>query len=218
MTELNEKISYPRRVILASGSPRRYEILKAHGVEPVVIPPEVDEVLPPGINSDDPETVVKYLSRLKARDVLFRIISGATGANVTGLPRVLLACDTLVYNEKIIGKPVDKADAFRILSSYRNKTHSVWSGVTIIDRITGAEDTFAVCTYMTLGDYPDSEIRDYIRTEKPFDKSGAYAIQSSFGKNVTRREGDFENVIGLPWPAVRERLEAINFNNTEVIT
>jgi septum formation protein len=195
------------RIILASGSPRRYEILKAHGVEPVVIPPEVDEVLPPDMDSDDPESVVKYLSRLKARDVLSRIISGLDRVDAAALPNKLLACDTLVYNEEIIGKPVDEADAFRILSSYRNKTHSVWSGVTLIDRSTGTEDTFAVCTYMTLGDYPDEEIWNYIRAEKPFDKSGAYAIQSSFGKNVTRREGDFENVIGLPWPAVREHLE-----------
>jgi septum formation protein len=194
------------RIILASSSPRRYEILKAHGVEPIVIPPEVDESLPPEMNVDDPEAIVKYLSHIKAHDVLTRIISGAAHTDTDDLPRILLASDTLVYNEEIIGKPVDEADAFRILASYRNKTHSVWSGVTLIDRITRAEDTFAVGTYMTLGDYPDEEIWDYIRKEKPFDKSGAYAIQSSFGKNVTHREGDFENVIGLPWPAVHEHL------------
>ncbi|MDR1068521.1 MAG: Maf family protein [Clostridiales Family XIII bacterium] len=193
-------------IILASGSPRRYEILKAHGVEPVVIPPDVDESLPAGMDESDPEAVVCYLSRVKAYAVLSRITSGEFAAHPESLPDVLLASDTLVYNEEIIGKPVDEDDAFRILASYRNKTHEVWSGVTLLARSTGAEDTFAVRTRLTLGDYGDDEIRDYVRREKPYDKSGAYAIQSSFGKNVTAREGDFENVIGLPWPAVREHL------------
>jgi septum formation protein len=218
-------------IILASKSPRRYEISSAHGVTPIVIPPRVSEELPPEIDGGDPEAVVKYLSRIKAMDVIERIAGGApyggnshhtSDAALAGdvdsccgredLPRLLISADTIVYCDRIIGKPVDEQDSFRILSSYRNRSHEVWTGVTIIDRNTGEDDTFAVCTRVTLGDFSDEEIWQYIKEEQPFDKSGSYAIQSSWGKHVTSIEGDYENIIGFPWPVIEEHLEKIQDN------
>jgi septum formation protein len=191
-------------LLLASQSPRRYEILAAHGVRPVVVLPEADESLPPAISAAGPEAVVTYLARKKARDVLARV--GSSGGAPGDLPALLVAADTIVWLDRIIGKPADEEDAFRILSSYRGRTHEVWTGVTLADRVTGAEDTFSACTRVSVGDFTDGEVWDYIREEQPFDKSGAYAIQSSWGKYITSVDGGVENVIGFPWPDVKEHL------------
>jgi MAF protein len=191
-------------LLLASTSPRRHEILAAHGVRPVVVSPEADEDLPPGVPEDDPEAVVRYLARKKALDVYAR--AGKYAGASDRLPPLLVAADTIVWLDRIIGKPVDEEDAFRILSSYRNRTHEVWTGVTLISRVTGAEDTFAACTRVSVGDFTDETVWDYLRREQPFDKSGAYAIQSSWGKNITAVDGGVENVIGFPWPEVKQHL------------
>jgi septum formation protein len=215
------------KILLASQSPRRYEILAAHGVEAVAVPPEADESLPPALSEAGPGDVVRYLARKKALDVYARVGSygdaagegfapatherseyrpGASRAAPERLPALLVAADTIVWLDRIIGKPADEEDAFRILSSYRNRTHEVWTGVTLIDRVTGAEDTFAARTRVTVGDFTDEEVRTYIRVEQPFDKSGAYAIQSSWGKNITSVDGGVENVIGFPWPDIKQHL------------
>jgi MAF protein len=211
-------------ILLASQSPRRFEILSAHGVRPVVVPPDADESLPAGVSAAGPESIVKYLSVKKALSVLERVgrcdcaprgganpgarAAGSAGGVARGdeLPQVLVAADTIVWCDRLIGKPKDARDAFGILSSYRNRTHEVWTGVTLIERCSGKEDTFAVCTRVTMGDYSDDDIWSYIADEKPFDKSGSYAIQSRWGDHITSVEGDFENVIGFPWPVVKEHL------------
>ncbi|MDR1496674.1 MAG: Maf family protein [Clostridiales Family XIII bacterium] len=209
-------------ILLASKSPRRYDIIEAHGVRPVVMPSDADESLPPDVPKDDPEAVVTYLARQKAFEVCGRvgncdvalggapdgsapIPAGSYGA-AAGLPPILVAADTIVWLDRIIGKPVDENDAFRILSSYRNRVHEVWTGVTLIERVTGKEDTFAVRTRVAVGDFTDADVWEYIRTEQPFDKSGSYAIRSSWGKHITSVHGGVENVMGLPWPEVKEHL------------
>jgi predicted house-cleaning NTP pyrophosphatase (Maf/HAM1 superfamily) len=176
-------------------------------VRPVVLPPDVDEDLPPDVEAGGPETIVKYLARKKAADVYGRVGSyDARGGGRESLPPVLVAADTVVWCDGLIGKPADEDDAFRMLASYRNRVHEVWSGVTLIERLAGAEDTFAVCTRVAMGDYTDEEIRDYIRKDQPFDKSGSYAIQSDWGRHVTSVEGGVENVVGFPWPDIKEHL------------
>jgi septum formation protein len=206
------------RIILASKSPRRLDILRAHGIEPFVAPSLADETLPEEIESAGPEPVVLCLARAKARDVLGRLSSPDADprmkAAASGLPGevILLAADTIVYLDGIIGKPADADDAFAILSRLRGRTHEVWSGVTLVDCMTGVEDSFAVRTRVTFKDYPDEEIRRFIREEKPFDKSGSYAIQSSWSRNVARVDGGIENVVGLPWPEVEAHLERMSGN------
>jgi septum formation protein len=203
---------------LASKSPRRYEILTAHGVDPIVVPPHTDETLPSRVSSGGPASIVRYLAEKKALNVFERIgassspgvrdgsFGAAPGDTPESLPPILVAADTIVWCDRVIGKPADEYDAFRALSSYRNRVHEVWSGVSLIDRVTGDRDTFAVCTRVAMGDYSDEDIWRYIRKERPFDKAGSYAIQSSWGERVISLDGDYENVIGFPWPVVKGRL------------
>jgi septum formation protein len=197
-------------VILASKSPRRLDILRAHGIDPRVLPSDADETLPPEVESAGPEDVVRYLARMKARDVLSKLEEGDAAGGAGGDSRsVIVAADTIVYYGGIIGKPADEEDAFRILSRLRGRTHEVWSGVALILLPERIEDVFAAVTRVAFSDYPDDEIRRFIREEKPFDKSGSYAIQSSWSRNVAGVEGGVENVVGLPWPELEEHLAAL---------
>ncbi|MDR0356821.1 MAG: Maf family protein [Clostridiales Family XIII bacterium] len=181
-------------IILASASPRRYEILKKHGVEAEIVPSGADERLPPELRNRPVREIVVYLARKKARAVYERLC-----ANVACRASFILAADTVVYKDGIIGKPVDEADAFRILSSLRASSHLVITGVSLIKTADGKEENFFDVTEVFFKDYPDEEIYRYIREESPYDKSGSYAVQSSWSGNVDRVEGDIENVMGLPW-------------------
>ena len=185
------------KIILASASPRRLEILTAHGVTPVVIPADVDETLPDDLLYQPAEATM-FLASLKSRAVYSSIEETE--------PAVIIGADTIVYKDKIIGKPVDADDAFAILSSLRSAKHSVITGVSLIDLMTGKETVFYDETIVTFNYYPDEEIRRFVREEPPYDKSGSYAIQSSWSKNVASVEGDIENVIGFPWAKISEYL------------
>ena len=181
------------KIILASASPRRLEILTAHGITPVVLPADVDESLPDEL-LNKPAEATMYLASLKSRAVYSSI----------GAPEqaVIIGADTIVYKDKIIGKPVDADDAFAILSSLRSAKHSVITGVSLIDLSNGKETVFYDETIVTFKDYPDEEIRRFVLEEPPYDKSGSYAIQSSWSKNIASVEGDIENVIGFPWTKI----------------
>jgi septum formation protein len=200
------------KIILASGSPRRLEILRRHGIEPLVVPSDVDETLPSGYENESVDEIVMYLAHIKARAVYEQLTAAHAGIGATAsefaeltlhadVPgrTLILGADTVVYKDFIIGKPADAADAFRILSHLRNASHLVITGVALIDLATGGEVQFAETTTVFFKDYPDEEIRRFVREEPPFDKSGSYAIQSSWSKNVDHIEGEIENVIGLPW-------------------
>jgi len=187
-------------LILASASLRRAEILEAHGIEHVVIPSEVDETLPPG-SRFTPEQTTIYLAELKAKAVLDIL-------DPDDWPQgcYILGVDTIVYKDDIIGKPIDEADALRILRILRNTLHEVISGVCLIlakpkggklevmDKI-----LFSDATTVCFSDYSDDEILAYVRANPPYDKSGSYAIQSEWGKHALKIDGDIENVIGLPY-------------------
>ena len=185
------------KIILASASPRRLEILAAHGVTPVVIPADVDETLPDEL-LNKPAEATMFLASQKAQAV-YRGLSSFEPATIIG-------ADTIVFKDKIIGKPVDAEDAFSILSSLRGARHSVITGVSLIDVADGKETVFYDETIVTFKDYPDEEIRRFVREEPPYDKSGSYAIQSSWSKNVASVDGDIENVIGFPWAKISEYL------------
>ncbi|MCL2111142.1 MAG: Maf family protein [Clostridiales bacterium] len=198
-------------LILASASPRRTEILAAHGHKHVVIPADADETI-----ADDspltPAEVTIYLAELKADTVLGNLDpkDWPDGCRVLGV-------DTIVYKDRIIGKPVDEADALSILRSLKNGVHEVISGACLIHAVPdngqagGGDDeaggrfrvterhSFADITTIRLGDYTDEEILAYVRANPPYDKSGSYAIQSEWGRHVLELCGDIENVIGLPY-------------------
>jgi septum formation protein len=171
---------------------------------PIVIPSDVDESLPPEMEGSAIEDVVMYLAHLKARAVYESLRGGEFAAPF------ILAADTVVYKDEMIGKPVDEADAFRILDSLRGSEHRVISGVSFIETADGAETQFFDTTRVHFKHYSDEEIYRYIRAESPYDKSGSYAIQSSWSKNVERVEGDVENVMGLPWYRVEALIASRN--------
>lgn len=172
--------------ILASSSPRRRDILTLAGVPFRVLVSDVDEVIPPG---STPAQAVQSLARQKAEAV--RRMPEAAGFPV-------VAADTVVYlDEKILGKPHSRQEAFSMLSSLSGRTHHVFTGVCILPT---EGDPILFCEETPVEFYPLSaaEIEDYIATGEPMDKAGAYGIQGRALVFVKRIDGDFFNVMGLP--------------------
>ena len=215
-------------IILASASPRRKEILENHFVYPIIIPSETDETLPLHMEFKDVTEIVKYLAFNKANAVFdflyvacnkipnYKDISSnpevhkACELILSGEKVIILGADTVVYKNSIIGKPKDEDDAFSILSSLRNTSHHVYTGVSMIEYNSEKHTELYEDTLVYFNDYSDEEIRRFIKEEPPYDKSGSYAIQSSWSKNVDRVEGDIENVIGLPWKKIEEYLNKMD--------
>ena len=190
-------------VILASQSPRRLEILRAHGIDPVVRPTDADETLPDGIGMED---AVRYLSSVKAEACLRDLAS--LGPEAMPPDALLVAADTVVYTDRlgIMGKPADQKEAFLMLSTIRGTFHFVATGVTLIDTGTAERLTFADVTEVWCKEYSDADIMNYIEQEKPYDKAGAYAIQGPFGSHIDHITGDYENVVGLPFDRIEAEL------------
>ena len=199
-----------KRVILASGSPRRQELLKHIYKYFEVVPSNADEAL--GIA--DPAELVTELSRLKAAEVFERVQDEEDMVPaVTGMKRlsrmfaaskyvetddiVVIGADTIVVKDaEILGKPKDEDDAFRILKELQGRSHDVYTGVTFMHP--SVTKSFYERTVVHVAQMTDDEIRDYIKTGDPMDKAGAYGIQNSFARFVTGIEGDYNNVVGLP--------------------
>lgn len=125
---------------------------------------------------------------------------------------LIIAADTIVYKDEILGKPKDEADAFRMLSSYRNTVHQVMTGVTLMDVQSGAVHSFCETTHIRCKDYSDEDIWSYIRECRPFDKAGAYGIQEDFSKYIDRCDGDYENVVGLPFSRLERETDEFTEN------
>jgi septum formation protein len=187
------------KIILASASPRRLEIMNKHGISPVVMPQDTDETLPDGIGMTE---AVEMLAVSKAR---------ACYASVKDDPAydgyVIVGSDTIVWKDEIMGKPADKADAFRMLDKIRGTHHYVVTGVCLIDKNFGSEHVLSDVTAVYCKDYSDEDIEDYISREEPYDKAGSYAIQGYFGRYIDHIDGDYENVVGLPFHRIAEALE-----------
>jgi len=194
-------------LILASASLRRTEILDAHDVTHVVMPSDVDETLPEDADFTPEQTTI-YLAELKADAVL-------AGLDPADWPQgcYILGVDTIVYKDRIIGKPVDEEDALNILRSLNNTSHEVISGVCLILAMPMdgklecmKKHLFSDTTTVRFDDYTDDDILAYIRENPPYDKSGSYAVQSDWGRHVLELDGDIENVIGLPYKKLSEYL------------
>lgn len=172
--------------ILASASPRRRELLAQIGISFAVQPAKGEE----RITKTDPAEVVMELSRQKAEEVA----AGAQG------DCLILGADTVVAQEgRIMGKPRDRADAFRMLKSIAGGCHQVYTGVTMLR--TGEKPqcvTFAEKTDVYLYPISDAELWAYIESGDPMDKAGAYGIQGAFAAHVKGIVGDYQNVVGLP--------------------
>ena len=176
-------------IILASKSPRRIEILHKHGIDAVVIPTETDESIPAGSDMTD---AVELLAKRKAMACYDAVHSDYPGY-------VIIGADTIVWKDEIMGKPEDASDAFRMLDKIRGTVHYVVTGVALIDTDTGTCSVFSDITEVHCKNYSDEDIQAYLSLKEPYDKSGSYAIQGYFGRYIDHIEGDYENVVGLPF-------------------
>ena len=173
------------KIVLASKSPRRKEILEGLGLKFDIIVADADE------RSDEvePRARVAELAMVKGRAVL-SAIGDATET-------LIIASDTLVYAEKeFLGKPRDKSDARRMIKMLSGKAHSVVSGLYVY--FNGKEIAAADETKVLFDEMTEAEIENYISTEEPYDKAGGYAVQGLASLYINGIEGDYFNVVGLP--------------------
>lgn len=150
--------------------------------------------------------VVEDLSSRKALACYESIISNPSLKDKYA-GHLIIGADTIVYKNEVLGKPENEDDIRRMLNAYRGTYHYVVTGVAMIDTDTGSMEVLNDVTKVWCIDYSDEDIDEYIAHEKPYDKSGAYAIQGYFGKYVDHIEGDVENVMGLPYHRIAEAVE-----------
>ncbi len=184
------------QIVLASGSPRRKEMLEKLGIPISVIPSAVPEDLLPG---ETPGEHVVRLSIAKAKEVAAR-------DDVAG--RWFIGSDTIVLlGNDILGKPADAGEAAAMLRSLSGACHRVLSGYAVLDRQGGKMVADVVATDVRFRELTESEIAGYIATGEPMDKAGAYAIQGMGGVFVERIDGSYNNVVGMPLCQVVEVLK-----------
>lgn len=173
-----------KKIILASGSPRRKELLTQIGITFEIQKAEGEEV----ITSDVPTEVVKELSMQKATEV-----AGKCDGDV------VIGADTVVAtNGQILGKPRDREDAMRMLRLLQGKSHEVITGVTVLLREQQKMINFAEVTTVHVFPMSEEQMKAYVESGEPMDKAGAYGIQGRFAAYVSGIEGDYNNVVGLP--------------------
>lgn len=172
------------KLILASNSPRRKELLALFGWPYEVIPADIDE----SRRADEP--AVDYVRRLAGEKAQ---------AIAEKHEDLILAADTIVVDgEELLGKPVDDADALRMLTQLRGRTHQVYTGVALLNTVTGESGNSICRTDVPMRDYSEAEMEAYIRTGDPLDKAGAYAIQHGEFHPVESLQGCYASVMGLP--------------------
>lgn len=182
------------RLILASSSPRRRELLESAGFEFDVRPGTVLEQCMPG---ESPEAFVRRLATAKALQVAASAPSGS----------VVLGADTAVMvDAEVLGKPADAEDAARMLRRLSGRSHQVLTGVCVLESPGSIHAVEHSSTEVWFRDLDEPEIRAYVDTGEPLDKAGAYAIQGIASRFVTRIEGSYSNVVGLPVSLVDQLL------------
>jgi len=180
-------------LILASGSPRRFELLSSLGLPFTIVTSGVDESVE---DESDPAAMVVHLAERKAAAV----------AKMLGEGLVIGADTTVVLDGLVLNKPIDDADARRMLRLLRDRPHEVWTGIAVLDVASGRRETGAVRSLVRMHAYSDAEIEAYVATGEPLDKAGAYAIQGGAGVFVAGIEGCYANVVGLPLCELTELL------------
>lgn len=189
-----------KQIILASASPRRKELLEQIGIKPQIIEVDFDEIADISLA---PEEIVLNNAIGKARTASRQIsINNA----------LVIAADTVVvYQTKILGKPKDRAEAFQMLQMLSGKTHQVFTGVCVWDMASNRYISSLAKTIVEMREIDQQEIEAYTNTTEPYDKAGGYAIQQYAGIFVTRIEGSYTNVVGLPIELVGKMLKEFNF-------
>jgi septum formation protein len=182
------------RIILASRSPRRQQLLTELGIKFDIVVKDYVEIYPEGLCGEE---IARYVSQQKA--LSFK--------NELSDDEIVITADTIVWcNNKVLGKPVDYAEAVKILEAISGNTHEVITGVTIFSSL--KEKTFSVSTKVTFEALSGEEIRYYIDNYKPYDKAGAYGIQEWIGiVACSNIEGSYFNVVGLPVQRLYKELQ-----------
>ena len=179
------------RYILASGSPRRKELLAKIIPEFEIIPAVSEEVM----TKELPSEIVVELSFQKAEEIFNKTFTNEEDT------LVVIGADTVVsYNHKILGKPSDRSDAYKMVEMLSGKAHSVYTGVSVFWNEKGLlkSFTFSECTDVDVASMSDDEIKWYVGSGECDDKAGAYGIQGLFARFITGIKGDYYNVMGLP--------------------
>jgi len=178
-------------LVLASGSPRRKEILSTMGLQYIVDVSQVNEEA-----DGSPQQMVLELSGRKAQAVARKHHDA-----------LVLAADTLVYGAgSVLGKPRDAEEAYAMLRALSGEWHDVFTGLTLINTRTGRCIQACECTRVHFVDLSDDEIHAYIDSKDPLDKAGAYGIQGQAGMFIDRIDGSYSNVVGLPMATLRKML------------
>lgn len=190
-----------KSIILASGSPRRKELLLQIGIVPEIIVSHVEEK----ITSDVPVEVVMSLAEQKAVDVAKNMPEG----------KVILGSDTVVAADgKILGKPKSHEEAYEMIRSFVGRSHQVYTGVCIVKKgVADGKDTvvsFYDETDVQVSGMTEAEIREYADSEEPMDKAGAYAVQGFFARYIEGLRGSYANVMGLPVHLVYRKLKELD--------
>ena len=182
--------------ILASASPRRLELLRQIGIEPVVIPADIEEISDPTLS---PEKIVMSNAYRKAE----------AAATQAAIDDIILGADTIVIaNGQIFGKPRHDLEAHAMLNRLSGKKHSVYSGICLIK---GEQIQIDYrCTDVFFTPLSQAEIENYVASGESADKAGAYGIQGIGGTFIERIEGDYYTVVGLPLVLLKEMLKKIN--------
>lgn len=209
-------------IILASGSPRRLQLLQQIGFDPVVIPSRKEE----HPSAKEPAEIVKELSLQKASDIADQVLGywrehygslmSDAGMDVTegnagaGGDTVVIGSDTVVaVDGKVLGKPKTHAQAADMIRAIQSRTHSVFTGVTLIRLPDGKKFTFTEETKVHVFPMTEEEIITYAESEEPMDKAGAYGIQGPFAAFIEGIEGDYNTVVGLPAGRVYQELKKL---------
>lgn len=200
------------KIILASQSPRRSELMKQAGFEFEVIASDTEEKT----TECKPDLVVTELSRQKSESVLDSILHAVDLSFMAfeDLSLMIIGADTIVCKDKkIMGKPKTRDEAYEMLHSIQGQTHQVYTGVTIIyyDFNTGSKTSKSFFERTDISLYPmsDSEINHYIATGDCYDKAGGYGIQGAFAVHVKEINGDYNNVVGLPIARLYQELKTL---------
>lgn len=188
------------KIILASGSPRRKELLLQIGIVPEIIVSHVEEK----ITSDIPAEVVMSLAEQKAVDVAKEMLEGT----------VILGSDTVVAADgKILGKPKSHEEAYEMIRSLAGRSHQVYTGVCLVKKGPEGEADTVVSFYdetdVNVSPMTEKEIREYADSEEPMDKAGSYAVQGFFARYIDGLKGSYANVMGLPVHLVYQELKKL---------
>ncbi|MDE6674432.1 MAG: Maf family protein [Acetatifactor sp.] len=192
------------KIVLASASPRRRELLAGLGLDYTVLVSGVEEQ----VTEREPAKVVEELSAQKARDVLQKLLSADSQEEL-----LVIGADTIVaVDGQILGKPTSMRHAAEMLGWLSGRRHQVYTGVTLYHHNRGEShrNTFHECTQVQFYPMTEEEIGWYISTGEPMDKAGAYGIQGLGGRFIRAIEGDYSNVVGLPVARLYQELKAMH--------